>query len=64
MVVLVLVLVVERDVEAKLEGDWERLKRALRGGRGRGFGGFENGNQFPPKGLKLMEDIEEDEEEE
>jgi hypothetical protein len=35
----------------------------LRGGRGSGVGGFENGNQFPLNGLKFMEDIEEEEEE-
>lgn len=57
------VLVVEREVDAKFE-EWERLRREERGGRGSGVGGFENGNQFPLNGLKLMEDIEEDEEEE
>ena len=53
------VLVVEREVDAKLE-ELEKLRRDERGGRGSGVGGFENGNQFPLNGLKLMEDIEED----
>lgn len=56
------VLVVEMEVDAKFE-ELEKLRREVRGGRGRGVGGFENGNQFPLNGLKLMEDIEGEESE-
>lgn len=51
-------------MEANFEGEEkgsENLRRALSGG-GRGFGGFEN--QFPPNGLKFMEAIREEEENE